>query len=634
MFKHIVSLLLLLALTPTSNLAAQTSSIYVSPSGEDECAGGKDAPIATLKRAISLAREKRISTIVLTEGRHQLTHTLDVSFDTRTPLTIVGEGNAIISGGAEVANFKRVSDNLYAADVGHLLTGRHVNFRQLFRDGERLPRAQMPNEDRYFFTDGQVNKYRGIVKPWDYSIYAQFKQDNPEIFTTFSYYQDDMKPEWLSPFTEVLLHHSWASSYHTIRELDVANKDVFLNTPSVWPVGFFGKHGDRLKYKLFNHLSFLDQPGEWMIHPEEGLLYYLASEGEDVSRSTFVLPVLTTLIKLHQSSDVKFKNLTFSHTDFHMGVYRWGVSGIGDTPWREISMRKHPDWPQDYYPGFCEPQAALKSGDALLVAKSNRIRFSGCRFSSIGAYGLWIKDRSSNVTISNCVFDDLGGGAVKIGELAGNMVYDPNLAGDLTHHNVVRNCVIGNGGKTMPGAVGIWISQSHDNLIKDNRIFNLPYSGISLGWNWKVEKNHTRRNHIVGNTIHDVLQFLTDGGGIYTLGILEDCVIEANEIYNIFRPDDIAGSNSNGIFCDNKSQGLTIINNYIHNIKNAPIRFNDCHHSWMKKVEGNFFDVKYIPVKYNNNYNMDFDEDGFMRVVIEGNQFGVKDGTRWKAKFR
>lgn len=620
---YLIPVLFFLIVAMSNCTSPPQMEIYVATNGSDDAKGTKNAPVATLAKAIDLAKTKGISKIILAKGRYQLGETIEVDYNTGDSLKIVGENGVVISGGVEISDFKKLEGNLYVADVRHLLTEEFQNFRQLFKNGERLPRAQTPNGDAYFITTGQIEKYKGKVREWDFEWYNQAKKEDPEILTVFAFEKGDIKPEWALPFVEVMMHHSWETSYQTFQKIDALKSEAYMNNPAVWPLDFFGDHGDRLRYKLFNHSDFIDQAGEWMIDPEEGKLYYLAQEGEDVALASFILPVNKQLIKLQNASKVKFQNITFSYTDHYMGNF-WSARNTA----RDGKTTKQ----QKNYPGFSQPQAAMASGEVIQIANSDSISFENCIFKGTGAYGIWISDSSNYISIKNTVFDDLGAGAIKIGEPKGNLPYNPNF--NATHHNLIENCTIKNGGKIMPGAVGIWISQSHDNRIENNEIFNMPYTGINMGWNWKVEQNHTRDNLIKGNTIHDVMQTLTDGGGIYTLGILEGCILEANEIYNIYRPDDAAGSNSNGIFCDNKSQKLSIINNYIYNIRNAPLRFNDSHHSWMEKVEGNYFDEDYLPVKYNNNYNMDFDEDGFMRVVIEGNEYGVKDGAEWRAKYR
>jgi len=61
-----------------------------------------------------------------------------------------------------------------------------------------------------------------------------------------------------------------------------------------------------------------------------------------------------------------------------------------------------------------------------------------------------------------------------------------------------------------------------------NQIYNLPYSGISLGWGWGFTVNYTSGNFIHGNLIHDVVRQLSDGGSIYCLGLQQHATFSQN----------------------------------------------------------------------------------------------------------
>jgi hypothetical protein len=161
--------------------------------------------------------------------------------------------------------------------------------------------------------------------------------------------------------------------------------------------------------------------------------------------------------------------------------------------------------------------------------------------------------------------------------------------------NVVVNNRIHDGGRVHPSAVGIWVAQSHHNTVAHNELFNLGYSGISLGWTWNRAPNYSDHNVIEANHIHHVLEELADGGGIYTLGVLEGCVLRANHIHDIQRPDGAIGSHNNGFFFDQGSQKLLIERNVIHAIDHDDVRFNQNKredHTWVDNVfEGEGGDV-------------------------------------------
>src|SRR5262249_48762236 len=63
---------------------------------------------------------------------------------------------------------------------------------------------------------------------------------------------------------------------------------------------------------------------------------------------------------------------------------------------------------------------------------------------------------------------------------------------------------------------------------------DLYYTGISCGWTWGYGKTLAHGNIIEANHIHDVgRDWLSDLGGIYTLGVQPGTVIRKNIIHDI-----------------------------------------------------------------------------------------------------
>jgi hypothetical protein len=94
-----------------------------------------------------------------------------------------------------------------------------------------------------------------------------------------------------------------------------------------------------------------------------------------------------------------------------------------------------------------------------------------------------------------------------------------------------------------------------------------------MGWTWANVTTYTQNNLLGNNNIHNVLQTLTDGGGIYTLGKLNGSEIRGNYIHNIIRHSHAAGGGSQGIFFDESSQGVIVDRNVINGVKGS-IAFN------------------------------------------------------------
>jgi parallel beta-helix repeat protein len=139
--------------------------------------------------------------------------------------------------------------------------------------------------------------------------------------------------------------------------------------------------------------------------------------------------------------------------------------------------------------------------------------------------------------------------------------------------------VIHDGGKVHTGAVGIWIGLSAENHVAHNEIYDLFYTGISVGWEWFNNPHAAYGNIIEFNHIHHVMKYtLCDGGGIYTLGIQPGTIIRNNLIHDVYSYDDHSGR---GIYLDAGSLGIRIENNIIHHIRIAGLRLQ-------RATSGNF----------------------------------------------
>jgi hypothetical protein len=79
--------------------------------------------------------------------------------------------------------------------------------------------------------------------------------------------------------------------------------------------------------------------------------------------------------------------------------------------------------------------------------------------------------------------------------------------------------------------------------------------------------------NIVGNNhIHHVMQVLSDGGGIYTLGRQPGTRLVDNVIHEV--PLNAGRAESNGMFLDEGSDLLVIADNVIYGTDRSPLRFH------------------------------------------------------------
>lgn len=145
------------SLFPSAGVESKERVFYVSPKGDDQNAGTKRKPFATLRHARDVARTLRQTrplavTVRLLSGTYFLNEPLALTpADSGTTYEAAPGARPVVSGGARVTGWHRQSDQLWVADVPWL-KGRSEPFTQLFVNGVRRSCARTPNEGAYFYT--------------------------------------------------------------------------------------------------------------------------------------------------------------------------------------------------------------------------------------------------------------------------------------------------------------------------------------------------------------------------------------------------------------------------------------------------------------------------------------------------
>jgi hypothetical protein len=291
-----------------------------------------------------------------------------------------------------------------------------------------------------------------------------------------------------------------------------------------------------------NAFELLDEAGEWYLDRPAGHLYYIPRPGEDLSSAVVVMPVLEGLLVGRGSPSNPIHHLKFIGLTFAFSTWLGPSGGAG----------------------FSEAQAnvALVDVDKTLGRIPASVAFSGARairfernsFVHLGAGGLAL-DRGSqdNIVVGN-VFADISGNGLQLGE--------HDVLMPAPNDRTTGNSIISNYFHDLPaeyhGGVGIWVGYSSGTTIAHNELERLSYSAISNGWGWGAA-SYSSNNKITNNLIHDHMQLLTDGGGIYSNGIQgtsfgDGELIEGNVVHDQAHP-------YGAIYLDNGSQYVTVTRN-------------------------------------------------------------------------
>jgi hypothetical protein len=569
MFRASLTLLCLSFLAPASlSYAAplETVWLHVSPKGDDNNDGlSKDKPFRTVQRA---SREflKKPATVknmffayhVDLRGTIELTEPLMLApahfhQDLHQVVFLITEENATISGGQKINGWQR-DGKLWKTKIPDVAEGKW-KFRELFVNGERRPRARTPNEG-----------------------YHRIEKAGPDNRTSLYAKHGDLPNAWPIEGAEIVFFHDWCTSHIRLKSLDFVSGLIETKNPigNNAPHYVITHYEPQPRYYLENSPAFLDVPGEWYLDEKSGELTYYPLAQEFLEQTEFIVPRLTRLVEIGGTEQeplektIEFQNITFSHC-------AWFPPEAGFAGMQAAFFENR------------EPQQkkgrTVVSG-AVQTYYAHGLRFDGCNFQHLGGSGLSLQEGTQKAEVVGCTFRDIGANGLSIGEATAPR---PNPQGEIPAVEDdlrivtkidVRDNVFDNCGTLYYGAVGIWVGMANNIVVERNELKNLPYTGISVGWTWNPTPTITGRNRIEANHIHHIMQALSDGAGIYTLGRQPGTILRGNWIHDV--PVNAGRAESNGIFMDEGSTDMTVENNTIHQIAKSPIRFHKAGENLLK----------------------------------------------------
>ncbi len=564
---------------------------YVSLKGSDNNSGSIEKPFASIYKAQEYIRHQRSIkpgnfTVILRGGVYELAKPISFNSqldpDESGPIEFKaypGEKVTISGGKILTGTWVKVPDHPSVWKLNLTSTFDIVpHFRSLFRNGTRLQRASSDT----LISDGPLPQFARLYKVYDFAALNQLEKNSLNVLSCFKYSDHDLDDLTDIDDAEALVYGSWEASWNRIYKIDKEHKAIYFRNPASYPDGFYPN--PRIRYVIENSFDYLNKPGEWYFDAKGKNVFYYASSGENPNEVQFIAPVLDTILiaKGDGKANKLVSNIKFSNIDFSYSGSAWGVNEIHfgipfihqlhDSCVSE-NKKRYP-W-LDFTQGFSSFQAALGCGSAITLEACKNWTFDHCSFLHLGNYAIGIIDYSSDNTISNCYISDIGGGGIMIAFNApgGKLKWLPESISPTG--NKVLDCVINNCGVIFPSGVGIGVMQANHTLVRHNLIYNMPYVGISVGWTFSLTlDNYTTYNTIEYNNIHDVMEKLNDGGGIYTLGKQVGCLYKGNFIYNVRRANNSIGAHNNGFFFDVGSCVLKVDSNVVFNAANEDKRFN------------------------------------------------------------
>jgi len=490
--------------------------LYVSQEGNDNWSGqipfsnqnNSDGPFRTIQRAkeeITKQKEngklRQPIVFYMKRGTYFLDEPIIFnSDDSGTPkfpvlFTSFKNDKVVISGGKKIEKWNETKIN------GKEIIVFKVPFikddlREIFINGEKRNRTRFPEKKFLLYKRDKI--------PSDWNKGEDLIYLKEDILGNIKYIEN----------SEFIFLHLWVDVHLPVKEVDYEKGIVKFKKKSLR----YLYDGDTPARFYIENIFDIDQKGSFYFDKEKKEIYYIPLENENIFE--IVVPYLENLIIFegnYKNNEfveyINFKNIIFSHTNFTLDK-----NSAGDM------------------------QAGYEISGSIKGSGCKNITFENCNFSKLGNYAIEFRDGCKNNEIIKCKIFENAGGGIKIGEFLRSDEVDL-LKNDYLRHtygNKIVNCEIYNCGKTFHQCVGVLIGQSYNNIVSNCNIYNLYYSGISVGWTWGYKTSLAYNNIIEYNQIHHIGKperekeaFLSDMGGIYTLGIQPGTILRKNKIYNI-----------------------------------------------------------------------------------------------------
>jgi Right handed beta helix region len=583
---------LLLAGFPTDELAhgsgetrRRTADFFVAENGSDQWSGRSaqpnqartDGPFATLVRARDAVRalkqrgDKKELLVLIRDGVYPLEETVVFSLKDSAPAggTITyaayGDETPIFTSAVPIVGWRKpehpspllpevARDSVWTADVPASL----LNVLTLYDGNKRLRRASSKPFAPVAFVKATTPPNEISFPSWSMKNWPDLRNGELRVIPSCDYEM------CLLPLAEVDEKAGLAKT--AVPASRTMGRVKFMDE-TTW---------------VENILEVLDEPGEWVFSVAERKLYLWPTSRKP--SEALNAPKLTELLRVEGRVDydgpadepvagLVFQGLTFT------GGERW--------PWNGATKGEL----QHKWEHLDAPNALMR----LRGARGCTVR--ACRFVDTSGTGL----RLDLTCLDNRVIDNEFAHTGGVGILLAG--YGPGTK-DVNKRNEVSNNWVHHIGEIYWASPAIMVWQSGENRVTHNLIHNAPYSGITVsgrtGWSsetdatfrarevnlpayntlpsassgsssvhrewWEAREKymHGRKNFVAWNNIHDVMETMGDGNGIYISGTGKENHIYQNYIHHL-DGDGVAS----GIRCDNDQYETIIDGNVLYKIRSA-----------------------------------------------------------------
>ncbi|MDR1336262.1 MAG: PDZ domain-containing protein [Tannerella sp.] len=428
-------------------------SLYVSLAGDDACPGTEKKPVATLRKALEIARtekDKRV-TVYLRGGTYYLEEpVLFTAGDSRAEdagLTVraFGDERAVISGARRLPalTWEACREGIMKASVAAAGTV----FDELFVNG------QLQHPARYPDYDPGARYYNGVAA-------------------------DAVAPErvagWNNPaggYVHASHRHEWGGFHWMITgkngQGELALEGGWQNNRRM------GMHPERRFVE--NIREELDAPGEWFFDRETRTLYFYPPEDVNLPEALLETPQLASLFEFRGNGaepvrNIRIEGLELTHT----------VRTFMNT--REPLLRS--DWT------ICRSGAVFMEGAVHCSVRN-------CFFNTVGGNAVFFSNYNRENEVSGCHIAHAGASGIcfvgdpqavrspafEYGEFVplAELDREPGPKTD-NYPSACRACdnLICGPGRVEKQVAGVQISMAQDITVSHNTVYDVPRAGINI----------------------------------------------------------------------------------------------------------------------------------------------------------
>lgn len=185
---------------------------------------------------------------------------------------------------------------------------------ELFFDGTPMTLARWPNDD--FAQVGQIVERGDVIRGWhgtaetNRRFVPEEDRNDPPIPFAFRFDDKERLQRW-SQESDLRLFGYWGNNWSD-QTVEVAKVDpeagiIHSRQPSAYPIQA------NQRFYAYNALSELEQPGEWYLDRQSGILYLYPLEAEGDARIDLSL-LEEPLLRTDSTSYVRFEGLVFMAT--------------------------------------------------------------------------------------------------------------------------------------------------------------------------------------------------------------------------------------------------------------------------------------------------------------------------------